>query len=253
MIQIDKTQKGFALVVSLLLLLLMTVMGIAMTGRSNLNTNMSIEYDRAEHVLLAAEAGIEHARRYLENSASNNIYPPNTIGPLTAAPLNGCLSNYADGIGSAVQQYDTLSFDSNNAPSGRYAYAFPPIQNGEFIQPLDTCITINANPNAEINYRRMDCELGAAIAGNAARINFYRTYGFSYFLIYEGEASGAGTSPTGTGVAGTSTEYSAGSQSTTYYYKVISCGAGFDWLNPNNNRATLRQIETIEARIKLGN
>ena len=47
MIRVQKTQKGFALVTSLLLLLLMTVMGIAMTARSNLNTNMSVEYSRS--------------------------------------------------------------------------------------------------------------------------------------------------------------------------------------------------------------
>ena len=74
MMKINKTQKGFALVVSLLLLLMMTVMGVAMMARSNLNTNMSVEYDRSEHVFMAAEAGIEHARRYLENESGQNRY-----------------------------------------------------------------------------------------------------------------------------------------------------------------------------------
>ena len=66
MIKEHKTKKGFALVISLLLLLMMTMMGITMISRSNLNTNMSVEYDRSEHIFIAAEAGIEHARRYLE-------------------------------------------------------------------------------------------------------------------------------------------------------------------------------------------
>ena len=70
MIRKYKNHKGFALVISLLLLLMMTVMGITMVARSNLNTNMSVEYDKSEHIFVAAEAGIEHARRYLENLSS---------------------------------------------------------------------------------------------------------------------------------------------------------------------------------------
>ena len=74
MINKHKTQKGFALVVSLLLLLMMTVMGITMIARSNLNTNMSVEYDKSEHIFVAAEAGIEHARRYLENLSAKTQF-----------------------------------------------------------------------------------------------------------------------------------------------------------------------------------
>ena len=55
MIRVQKTQKGFALVTSLLLLLLMTVMGIGMTARSNLNTNMSVEYDRLNKLINVRE------------------------------------------------------------------------------------------------------------------------------------------------------------------------------------------------------
>ena len=77
MIRMNKSQRGFALVISLLLLM-MTVMGITMIARSNLNTNMSVEYDKSEHIFIAAEAGIEHARRYLENMSSKNQYPGNT-------------------------------------------------------------------------------------------------------------------------------------------------------------------------------
>ena len=73
MIKEHKTKKGFALVISLLLLLMMTMMGITMISRSNLNTNMSVEYDRSEHIFIAAEAGIEHARRYLENLSANKF------------------------------------------------------------------------------------------------------------------------------------------------------------------------------------
>ena len=48
----------------------------------------------------------------------------------------------------------------------------------------------------------------------------------------------------------TSTEYGADQQDIAYYYKVISCGAGFEW-NGESKDANLKQIQTLEARIKL--
>ena len=242
------THKGFALVTSLLLLLLMTIMGIAMTARSNLNTNMSIEYDRSEHVFFAAEAGIEHARRYLENESSQNRYPGNTNGPINAVPANRCLADYKDGIGGVSQQFDTLGKDN-----GKYAYKFPPITSGETMKILSRCIDINANASLDKNYRRMDCELDLSNdpSSNAVERNYFKTYGFTYFIFYEGESSSAGSSSsTGTGTVGTSTEYGASKQDTAYYYKVISCGAGFDW-DGTSITANLRQIQTLETRIKL--
>ena len=244
------THKGFALVTSLLLLLLMTIMGIAMTARSNLNTNMSIEYDRSEHVFFAAEAGIEHARRYLENESSQNRYPGNTNGPINAIQANRCLADYKDGIGGVSQQFDTLGKDN-----GKYAYKFPPITSGETMKILSRCIDINANASLDQNYRRMDCELDLAndSSSNAEERNYFKTYGFTYFIFYEGESSDAASSTsTGTGSVGTSTEYGTSKQDAAYYYKVISCGAGFDW-DGTSDKADLRQIQTLESRIKLEN
>ena len=248
MIRVQKTQKGFALVTSLLLLLLMTVMGIAMIARSNLNTNMSIEYSRSEHVFFAAEAGIEHARRYLENSSSKNIYSGNTLGPITNELDNRCLADYKDGIGSKLQQYDTLGKDN-----GQYAYQFPPDISGTTMQVTSACAAINANATIDKNYRRMDCELDLDNDPNTNddEINYFKTFGFSYFIFYEGESSDTvSTTSTGTGTVGTTTEYGADQQDIAYYYKVISCGAGFEW-DGSSKDATLKQIQTLEARIKL--
>ena len=248
MIRVQKTQKGFALVTSLLLLLLMTVMGIAMTARSNLNTNMSVEYSRSEHVFFAAEAGIEHARRYLENESSQNRYSGNTSGSIdNDGPDNRCLADYKDGIGPS--QFDTLGKDN-----GQYAYKFPPLITGTTMKVTSACVAINANATIDKNYRRMDCELDLDNDPNTNddEKNYFKTFGFSYFIFYEGESSDTtSTTSTGTGTVGTSTEYGADRQDIAYYYKVISCGAGFEWNDPNKDVAVLKQIQTLEARIKL--
>jgi|TARA_B100001079_G_scaffold188007_1_gene162009 hypothetical protein len=246
MIRVQKTQKGFALVTSLLLLLLMTVMGIAMTARSNLNTNMSVEYSRSEHVFFAAEAGIEHARRYLENESSQNKYSGNINGPINSEPDNRCLADYKDGIG--LNQYDTLGKDN-----GKFAYKFPPAISGTTMQVDSACAAINANATIDKNYRRMDCELDLDNDPNTNddEKNYFKTFGFSYFIFYEGESSDTvSRTSTGTGQVGTSTEYGADQQDIAYYYKVISCGAGFEW-NGESKDANLKQIQTLEARIKL--
>ena len=74
---------------------------------------------------------------------------------------------------------------------------------------------------------------------------------FSYYIFYEGESSSAGSSgSSGAGTVGTSTQYAASKQDTSYYYQVISCGASFAWDGKSQN-ATLKQIQTLEARIKL--
>ena len=245
MIHMNKTQRGFALVISLLLLLMMTVMGITMIARSNLNTNMSVEYDKSEHIFIAAEAGIEHARRYLENMSSKNQYPGNNKGPLTATPANRCLADYKDGQGSP---YDTLGKDS-----GKYAYTFPAQQtNGVVLNTQMSCKNLNSGQNDK-NFRRMDCEfdLDNDATSNQNERNFFKTFGFSYYIFYEGESSTAGGSgSSGVGTVGTSSQYAASKQNSAYYYQVISCGASFAWDGKSQN-ATLKQIQSLEARIKL--
>jgi hypothetical protein len=145
--------------------------------------------------------------------------------------------------------YNTLGNDS-----GRYAYRFPPTLNAT---PLNmntnnTCVSINANPGTENNFRRMDCEMDLENdpSSSPAEINYFKTYGFTYYIFYEGQSSGSASSSIGGGTVGTSTEYSGGSQGSVYYYKVISCGAGFSW-DGSRDPAVLNQMQTIEARIKL--
>ena len=243
------SQKGFALVTALLVLLMMTIMGIAMVNRSTLNTNMSLEYDRSSHVLFAAEAGIEHARRYLENQTSQNLYPTNSLGPLTAVPGNNCLADYQDGIGGAgAGQFNTLSKDA-----GQYAFRFPPSQSSDTLNMNTSCSNENASQNTNPNFRRMDCELDLANDSTIsnAEINFFKTFGFSYYIFEEGqESSSAATSSAGTGEIGSSQSYSGSKTQTTYYYRVISCGAQVDW-NGTAATGSLKQLNTVEARIKL--
>jgi hypothetical protein len=99
----------------------------------------------------------------------------------------------------------------------------------------------------------MDCELDLDNDPNTNddEKNYFKTFGFSYFIFYEGESSDTvSRTSTGTGQVGTSTEYGADQQDIAYYYKVISCGAGFEW-NGESKDANLKQIQTLEARIKL--
>ena len=73
------------------------------------------------------------------------------------------------------------------------------------------------------NFRRMDCEFNLANDSktNSEEKNFFKTFGFSYYILYEGESSSAGSSSsTGAGVVGSSTQYAASSQNSSYYYTI---------------------------------
>ena len=56
-------QKGFALPISLLLLVVMTLMGATLVGITTGEVRHNDEKDKSQQVFYAAESGIAHAKR----------------------------------------------------------------------------------------------------------------------------------------------------------------------------------------------
>ena len=111
-----------------------------------------------------------------------------------------------------------------------------------------SCKNLNSGQNDK-NFRRMDCEfdLDNDATSNQNERNFFKTFGFSYYIFYEGESSTAGGSgSSGVGTVGTSSQYAASKQNSAYYYQVISCGASFVWDGKSQN-ATLKQIQSLQS------
>ena len=63
-------QKGFALPISLLLLVVMTLMGATLVGITTSEVRHNDEKDKSQQTFYAAESGIAHAKRWMRSNTS---------------------------------------------------------------------------------------------------------------------------------------------------------------------------------------
>src|SRR5260370_8891929 len=81
------TERGVALVIALLVLLLITAVGMGMIMMSNTETNISANFRDEQTAYFAAKAGIEEVRDRLRAGSANSLLLPTTLGStLPGAP-----------------------------------------------------------------------------------------------------------------------------------------------------------------------
>src|SRR5258708_12642949 len=81
------TERGVALVIALLVLLLITAVGMGMILMSNTETNVSANFRDEQTAYFAAKAGIEEERDRLRAGATDTfLLPPPLATPLSAPP-----------------------------------------------------------------------------------------------------------------------------------------------------------------------
>jgi hypothetical protein len=107
------TERGVALIISLLVLLLITAVGMGMIMMSNTETNVSANFRDEQTAYFAAKGGIEEVRDRLRSNATNSLsatipttalpgtpsgilYVINPLGGETVAPWLLAGSNYPD-------------------------------------------------------------------------------------------------------------------------------------------------------------
>ena len=83
----NKNEKGFALIVSLALLLVMTLMGTILVINANNQSKVAGVSESEKQSFLSAESSTQKAMRYLETQIAANNYPLN--GASTASTLCG--------------------------------------------------------------------------------------------------------------------------------------------------------------------
>ena len=93
-------QKGAVLVVSLLILLVMTVLGVAAMGTSTLQERMANNNRQQQVAFQAAEAALRAAESYLANTV--NSVTALTVNFNSAAPLTGLYAERAPRTGMAT-------------------------------------------------------------------------------------------------------------------------------------------------------
>src|SRR5207248_7377486 len=85
------TERGVALVIALLVLLLITAVGMGMIIMSNTETNVSANFRDEQTAYFAAKAGIEEVRDRLRAGATDSLLLPTTLGNTLAGAPNGIL------------------------------------------------------------------------------------------------------------------------------------------------------------------
>ena len=85
------TERGVALVIALLVLLLITAVGMGMILMSNTETNVSANFRDEQTAYFAAKAGIEEIRDRLRAGATDSLLLPTTLGNTLAGAPNGIL------------------------------------------------------------------------------------------------------------------------------------------------------------------
>jgi len=85
------TERGVALVIALLVLLLITAVGMGMILMSNTETNVSANFRDEQTAYFAAKAGIEEIRDRLRAGATDSLLLPTTLGNTLAGAPSGIL------------------------------------------------------------------------------------------------------------------------------------------------------------------
>jgi hypothetical protein len=133
-------ESGFALIVALLALLLLTFLGLTLATTTSTEMQIAANYRWAQQAFYMAEGGLEVAKRQLRAQTTWSIFlPPARTGPLTAPP--------APWTSSATRDFENNQCDT----AGRQGYGavlnlagFPPWENVNTLlgQTLDGSFTI---------------------------------------------------------------------------------------------------------------
>src|SRR5258708_28055264 len=87
----SSAERGVALIMALLVLMLVTAVGMGMIIMSNTETNVSANFRDEQTAYFAAKAGIEEVRDRLRAGATNSLNLPTTLGALLPGATNGIL------------------------------------------------------------------------------------------------------------------------------------------------------------------
>ena len=89
-----KKEKGFALPVSLLLLVVMTLMGVTLVGITSQDIKDNDEKDTSQQAFYAAESGIAHAKRWMRNPVNVTTLNTKPTQSLNNNTLRWCRTNF---------------------------------------------------------------------------------------------------------------------------------------------------------------
>ena len=194
-----KSEKGFVIVLAILILLVMSLMGTTLVVIASNDHKGNTLRDYNQQTFYAAETGIQEAKEYLNQQVQKGV----TLKPYDIGPLNFCKTSFFPSLS------DNMS----------YVKAIGP-----------------ANGSARKGWASLS-HLGGSDATEKKRLPKYQYEWFiTQSPDANGNTIGSGlpkrgqvssTSSSDTGISeGTSYKQSSSSTTEAYYYTIFSCGKG---------------------------
>jgi len=197
----DKSEQGFAIALSVLLLVVMSLMGASLIMVTSNDHKQNSNRDVYQQAFYAAETGISFAKQLLTDHVTVKGLPKNPKLNAISQVNNDCPANLFSSLNSATVYYQPIQ--------GMNAINYDQ-------RTLSSVITVTNNPD------------------ESKKLAKYKYY---YFITYAPDQNGntntlttkTVSSNSGSGSsAAVGTSYKNQGSSTAYYYSIFSCGIGED-------------------------
>ena len=109
-----KSEKGFVLVLAILLLLVMSLMGTTLIVIASNDVQGNRERDYNQQTFYAAESGIQEAKEYLNQQVQKGV----TLKPYDIGPLNFCKTSFFPGLSDNMSYVKAIGPANGSARKG---------------------------------------------------------------------------------------------------------------------------------------
>ena len=194
-----KSEKGFILVLAILILLVMSLMGTTLVVIASNDHKGNTLRDYNQQTFYAAETGIQEAKEYLNQQVQKGV----TLKPYDIGPLNFCKTSFFPSLSDNMSYVKAIGPDGSSARKGWAS-----------LSHLGGSDATEKKRLAKYQYEWFITQSPDA-----------NGYTIGSGLPKRGKVSSTSSSDTG---ISESASYKQSSSSTTeaYYYTIFSCGKG---------------------------
>ena len=194
-----KSEKGFVIVLAILILLVMSLMGTTLVVIASNDHKGNTLRDYNQQTFYAAETGIQEAKEYLNQQVQKGV----KFIPYDLGPLNFCKTSFFPSLSDNMSYVKAIGPDGSSARKGWAS-----------LSHLDSSDTTEKKRLAKYQYEWFITQSPDA-NGNTIGSN----------LPKRGQVSSTSSSDTGIS-EGTSYKQSSSSTTEAYYFTIFSCGKG---------------------------
>jgi hypothetical protein len=194
-----KSEKGFVIVLAILILLVMSLMGTTLVVIASNDHKGNTLRDYNQQTFYAAETGIQEAKEYLNQQVQKGV----KFKPYDLGPLNFCKTSFFPSLSDNMSYVKAIGPDGSSARKGWAS-----------LSHLDSSDTTEKKRLAKYQYEWFITQSPDA-NGNTIGSN----------LPKRGQVSSTSSSDTGIS-EGTSYKQSSSSTTEAYYFTIFSCGKG---------------------------